>query len=129
MEVRLSDLLFGSRIGQGACSTVSVAKHKQSGELYAVKMFNVYDRAQAAQLQKEIALLTRIKDCDALISLKGAFHTDGKIGMILEYMDRGSLSFLMDRSIVVNEVVFAAMIYQVLWGLGYLHYDNKLVSV
>ena len=43
MEVTHSDLLFGRRIGQGACSTVNIAKHTATGEKFAVKMFNVYD--------------------------------------------------------------------------------------
>jgi hypothetical protein len=43
MEVRYSDLIMGKRIGQGACSSVNMGRHIQTGELFAVKMFNVYD--------------------------------------------------------------------------------------
>jgi serine/threonine protein kinase len=125
MEVRYSDLIMGRRIGQGACSSVNIAKHSETGEMFAVKMFNVYDENQSKQLIKEICMLSVVK-CDSLISLKGAFHDEGSIGIIIEYMDRGSLEFMLEEEINVNEQVMAAIIYQILWGLGYLHYDNRL---
>lgn len=49
------------------------------------------------------------------------------IGIIIEYMDRGSLEFMLDDNLEVSESVMAAIVYQILWGLGYLHYDNRLV--
>lgn len=42
-------------------------------------------------------------------------------------MDRGSLEFMLDDNLEVSESVMAAIVYQILWGLGYLHYDNRLV--
>lgn len=125
MEVKYSDLIMGRRIGQGACSSVNIAKHAETGEMFAVKMFNVYDENQSKQLIKEICMLSVVK-CDSLISLKGAFHDEGSIGIIIEYMDRGSLEFMLEEDINVNEQVMAAIVYQILWGLGYLHYDNRL---
>lgn len=93
--------------------------------------------------------------CDSLISLKGAFHSEGSIGrpnpelekltkaptlqpfycefstivlgIIIEYMDRGSLEFLLDERQAVTELVMAGIVYQILWGLGYLHFDNRMV--
>ena len=58
---------------------------KTTGETYAVKMFNVYDQAQATQLHKEISLLTRV-ECDALITLKGAFHDEGTSIQVHTYL-------------------------------------------
>lgn len=43
MEVTCSELIMDRRIGQGACSTVNMARHIKTGEIFAVKMFNVYD--------------------------------------------------------------------------------------
>lgn len=125
MEVSPMKLVMGKRIGQGACSTVVVAHHRDTGERFAVKMFNVYDEGQSRQLQREIALLAYVT-CDALISFKGAYHDEGKIGVIIEYMDRGSIEYLLDDYVEVSEPVMAAIMYQILWGLGYLHYDNRM---
>jgi serine/threonine protein kinase len=77
VEVTYDQLDIGRRIGFGACSTVNVATHVDTGTPYAVKMFNVYDDAQADQLAQEIQILAGIQ-CDALMSLKGAFHHEGK---------------------------------------------------
>lgn len=88
-------------------------------------MFNVHDKGQASQLYNEILLLTNFQ-CDALISLKGAFHDEGSIGVIIEYMDRGSIEFMMNRNIDVSESVMAAVAFQMLWGLGYLHYEKQI---
>jgi serine/threonine protein kinase len=104
---------------------VNLAYHRHTKEVYAIKMFNIYDHAQASQLYNEILLLTSFQ-CDALISLKGAFHDQGCIGVILEYMDRGALDFLMDTDIRINEEVMAAIVFQIIWGLGYLHYERQI---
>ena len=64
-------------------------------------MFNVYDDHQARQLFKEISVLATVQ-CDALVAMKGAFHNEGSIGVILEFMDRGSLEFVLDPSLVIE---------------------------
>jgi serine/threonine protein kinase len=125
MQVRYADLIMGERIGHGACSNVNISIHKKTGEKYAIKMFNIMDKSQAAQLYKEITLLSSV-DCEALIALKGAFYDHGVVGMIIEYMDRGSLEFILKESIDLSEAVLAAISFQIIWGLGYLHYENKL---
>ena len=116
---------MGKRIGQGACSSVQLATHSETGEMYAVKVFNSFDEGQKRQLQNEMQLITRM-ECDALISLKGAYHDEGSIGMILEYMDRGSLEFILKPEVPMNEAVMAAITFQIVWGLGYLHYENQI---
>lgn len=119
------DLILGNRIGQGACSSVNIARHKRTGEVYAIKMFNVYDKAQASQLYNEISMLANFQ-CDALITLKGAFHDEGSIGVIIEYMDRGSLEFILDKRVEIDERAMAGISFQILWGLGYLHYEKQI---
>lgn len=125
MEVTYDDIKLGPRIGHGACSSVHIAAHKVTNEMYAVKMFNIYDKGQSGQLLREMAMLTSI-DCETLISLRGGFHNTGTIGIIIEFMDRGSLEFLLSPSVHLTESVFAAMVFQIAWGLGYLHYEQKL---
>ena len=124
----VSDLTIGRRIGQGACSSVCIAQHNITKEQYAVKKFNVYDDWQSESLKKELELLTKCNECDALITLKGVFHQEGEVGMILEYMDRGSLeSLLIHRNdLVLSEEVLAAISFQIIWGLGYLHFEKIL---
>lgn len=44
-------------------------------------------------------------------------------------MDRGSLEFMLDEHLEVTESVMAGIVYQILWGLGYLHFDNRMVKL
>jgi len=55
------------------------------------------------------------------------------VTLVLEYMDRGSLADLIfaakvesGASTMIPEYAIAAMAYQILWGLSYLHYEGVL---
>jgi mitogen-activated protein kinase kinase 3 len=74
---------------------------------------------------KEIKILTEV-DCDCIVPIKGAWHNEGNIGIILEYMDHGSLEFMCNEKIEVDEQALAAVVCQILWGLSYLHFDNRV---
>ena len=52
--------------------------------------------------------------CDALINFYGAFLKDGSIGVILEYMDRGSLEILLERNVELTENCLAGIAFQVI---------------
>ena len=69
LKVLYEDLVLGKRIGQGACSMVNRAMHRETEEMYAVKLFNVYDKSQRSQMLKEISMLLEI-DCPSLIKLQ-----------------------------------------------------------
>lgn len=71
---------------------------------------------------KELLEVSAVEHSFDLITVQ--FYT----GIIIEYMDRGSLEFMLDDNLEVGEAVMAAIVYQILWGLGYLHYDNRLVN-
>ena len=89
-----------------------LATHLATGQPFALKMFNVFDRTRRRQLEKEIKMLASLS-CDALINFYGAFLKDGSIGVILEYMDRGSLEILLDRDVELTEACLAAIAFQV----------------
>lgn len=128
MEVSYDELNMGERIGAGACSSVHVATHIQTGAKYAVKMFNAFDSSQTSQLRKELIALVKV-DCESIVRIQGAWHKDSRIGLIIEYMDLGSLDVLCSRrcqAAPLPERVLAAIAFQILWGLCYLHYGGKL---
>ena len=65
MEVTYSDLIMGRRIGQGACSSVNMARHSETGEMFAVKMFNVYDEVDLTEAFSDgsnVFLINMIED-------------------------------------------------------------------
>mmetsp|Transcript_14835 Transcript_14835/g.22326 ORF Transcript_14835/g.22326 Transcript_14835/m.22326 type:complete len:381 (+) Transcript_14835:82-1224(+) len=125
MEINQDDLILGKRIGQGACSSVYKSRHKGTGQHYAIKLFSVYDKERRSQLRKEISTLSGVM-CDSLIAFYGAYQDSGKVGVILEYMDRGSLEFMLDPHMEVSDYAMACISFQIMWGLAYLHHDNML---
>ena len=46
----------------------------------------------------------------------------------MEHMDRGSLEFILKDYHAVSQAALAGIVYQILWGLAYLHHDNRIVS-
>eukprot|EP00956_Cyclotella_meneghiniana_P007611 scaffold10237_cov71-Cyclotella_meneghiniana.AAC.17 len=87
--------------------------------------------------------------CECLVQLEGAFFDsdEGAVTLVLEFMDRGSISDLLHcnsnglptsplfrglspRSSNMNtripEYAIAAIAYQMMWGLGYLHCESVL---
>lgn len=91
-------------------------------------MFNTFDDSQTAQLRSEILALIEV-DCDTICRIQGAWHKDNAIGLIIEYMDLGSLDFFLSdtyKAVELPERVLAAMAYQILWGLCYLHYGKTM---
>ncbi|CAN0023811.1 unnamed protein product [Ectocarpus sp. 12 AP-2014] len=97
-QVVPDQLVFGDGriIGRGACSVVNLARHKDTGQLFAVKVFSLLDREKRRQLDREIGTLLRSLEngcCSHLVDFFGAFkRPDGSIRVVLEYMDRGSLA-------------------------------------
>jgi len=169
---------------------------KADSKCYALKLFPLRDPARRSMLVRELKLLCSFH-CDCLVVLEGAFlDNDGGEGngvaLVLEFMDRGSLSdlttcdshdnhrrdlplgvlqgapgngmtnnrmgtppcrhregdFIMpattpgqvissplflglsppsaERHRRVPEYAIAAVAYQMLWGLGYLHHEGVL---
>ncbi|EED86933.1 hypothetical protein THAPSDRAFT_269874 [Thalassiosira pseudonana CCMP1335] len=90
--------------------------------------------------------------CECLVELEGAFldRNEGVITLVLEFMDRGSLADLRHSNTINNsnsiptsphfrglsqpnkthrtmpEYAIASIAYQMIWGLGYLHFEGVL---
>ena len=123
----VKQLEMGRKLGSGACSSVVLARHTTTGQEFAIKIFSVFDRKKRVQLITELGVLCQI-DCDSLIQFYGAYcdSDTGQIGVILEYMDLGSLERLLEPRYKVSERGLAGICFQILWGLAYLHSDDNV---
>ena len=125
MDVRFGELQLVKTLGRGAWSIVELRQHPETGALYAVKVFNMYDKHKRGQVMKEIHSLYDTS-CDALVDVYGCSFADGKISVALEYMNLGSLDCVLEKYGVFPEPVLASIAFQSLWGLAYLKHAHRL---
>ena len=96
ITLKPEDFTFGDEIGRGASSRVIAGIHNPSNTPVALKLISVYDNNKKDQILREIAILYD-SDCDCLIGFHGAFLLkEGYIALVLEYMDCGTLSNLLN---------------------------------
>ncbi|GMI12522.1 hypothetical protein TrRE_jg10823 [Triparma retinervis] len=139
-----------SALGRGQCSTVykavllpypapppgtQVRLPPKPRRLYAVKSVQSYDVDKSTQLLREISLLSTLS-CRSLVQFEGAFFARNEVSIVLEFMDRGSLESLVRscaarrrgagrrraEDFLLPRPALAGVMYQLLWGLSYLHY-------
>jgi len=146
------DLIIEEIIGRGACSIVKRARYSCTQEPYALKLFPIRDEHRREMLVKELSAMCSLKyECDCLVGLIGAFYDkmDGSVSIALEYMDRGSLrdflrkhlhdwdkfhnnnnqvthSYIKSKQGGLPEVIISSIAHQIIWGLGYLHFENMI---
>jgi len=127
----------GTVLGKGAFSTVQLAtwknKSQQMVEKVAIKRCCLLETSKERRrlLLQELRILCLI-DCPALVKLHGAFLETDIVTTVLEYMDRGSLADLFASRnnerprISLPQSLAAAIMFQALVGLSYLHNDRIL---
>jgi len=137
-EPNLINIDMSKQLGRGACSTVhpGIIVDREYERYCAIKMFNILDDKQNHQLVQEMKALVRSSQdkCPNIIEFLGAFQKPhGRINVILEFMNRGSLQDIiaMERlRLTLNgsgdgglfpERVVASIAFQILEGLNYLH--------
>lgn len=76
--VKYDDLIMGKMLGRGASATVKLATHRDTGERYAVKCINMYDKSKRGQLVSELHTLY-VSDCAALVQFFGATFHEGEV--------------------------------------------------
>jgi serine/threonine protein kinase len=115
-------------LGRGACSRVVKATYQQHDDTdkpVALKQFPLSTVERRDMLSKELQALAKM-DCESLVKLLGAFFEENTVTLVLEYMDRGSLANLLDTGGMLPEQMAAAVAFQTLWGLSYLHFESRL---
>jgi Protein kinase domain len=122
----LDEFVRGPTLGSGAAARVYLASHASTNARMAVKEINVYDEAKRNQLLKELETLISHNN-RYLVRSYGAFYDgDGCVHVTLEYMDRGALSDVVQRTGPVPEPVIRHIARNCLRGLSYLH-SNRVI--
>ncbi|CAM8901211.1 unnamed protein product [Rhodiola kirilowii] len=116
-QFNFSELERGNRIGSGAGGTVYRVIHKPTNTQYALKVISGdHEESVRRQIYREIEILRGV-DNPNVVKCHEIFDHSGKIQVLLEYMDGGSL----EGKRITNEASLADLTRQILSGLAYLH--------
>eukprot|EP01117_Protostelium_nocturnum_P002316 TRINITY_DN1297_c0_g1_i1.p1 TRINITY_DN1297_c0_g1~~TRINITY_DN1297_c0_g1_i1.p1 ORF type:complete len:607 (+),score=128.53 TRINITY_DN1297_c0_g1_i1:70-1821(+) len=113
---------LGEQIGKGAYSTVFKALNVETGHFVAVKRIKRKKNTDD-QLKMEIGLLKTLSH-ENIVQYIDLIVTDQYINLVLEFVDSGSLSNVIESYGSFPEPLVALYIEQVLLGLGFLHHHG-----
>lgn len=108
-------------LGQGTGGVVKKAIHRPSKKIIALKEIPFQ---QDERLRKQILIeLKTLHECnhDNVLKSYGAFEREGKVNIALEFMDAGSLAFILKKVGQIPEPIIGMITVQILQGLAYLH--------
>jgi serine/threonine protein kinase len=116
-------------LGSGAFGDVYLAKHKKDGILYAIKQL---DKSRIKQIGVKTELIYReinihLKLVHPNIARLYSYHEDGDaFYLIIEYVEKGTLFNLIQRSKGMNEEQAFKCFIQVAAGFNFLHENNLI---
>ena len=133
-SLRLDQLHLGHKLGRGNSSRVYLASHLPTGKPVAIKILQPSSDSSTAESVRlalnEVRTVFQARS-DHLVSFYDAFHHEGSLHLVLEYMDAGSLENLFSTMVRANEMIPEAAVGQLLWqmlqGLIYLHREKRAV--
>jgi len=121
VEIKLSDLVLVKRLGEGAQGRVDKMVHVPTKKIVALKAIPLQSDDK---IKKQILLeLQTLHNCDSdyVVRSYGAFIKEGDVNIVLEYMDMGTLTSVLEREKQIPEVILGMIALQVLRGIEYLH--------
>ncbi|KAJ9141576.1 hypothetical protein P3X46_032097 [Hevea brasiliensis] len=115
-------------LGHGNGGTVYKVRHKRTSQVYALKVVHgdTDDSLVRRQVIREMEILRRT-DSPYIVHCHGIYEKpSGDIGILMEYMDLGTLDTLLQKQGTFSEAKLAHVARQVLNGLNYLH-SHKII--
>jgi hypothetical protein len=113
-------------LGKGASGVVLKVLHKPSLSVLALKVIDVADKNKRGQVLKELKELDSTESSPHIVDFYGAFYDSGQVKLALEYMNRGSLQFVLNQYGPLKESILQSIAKQSLLGLLHLHKNHKV---
>ncbi|KAM9969596.1 hypothetical protein ACTFIR_001432 [Dictyostelium discoideum] len=113
-------------IGQGSFGVVCTCINTVNNEVVAIKFLEM-EGEENSSLKKEITILKNTVRCPYIVKYHGCYIKENNLMIVMEYCDGGSILDIMQMcSITLTEAQIAAILYQIVEGLVYLH-SNKIL--
>lgn len=111
-----------SQIGVGGFSAVYQVKEKNGTNIYALKYITPKNENEKKIFRNEIALMMECKDTDYVLNYKEAYWFRDKIWIIIELMDGGALTpMLEEMKGDYSEDFCRYVLYKTVKALKFLH--------
>ena len=115
------------KIGEGTYGTVFKAKHKESGEIVALKRVQLDDDDEGvpSSALREICILKELKHRN-VVRLHDVLHSERKMTMVFEYCEQDLKKYFDSCGGEVDPAIVQSFMYQLLKGLAFCHQQNVL---
>jgi tRNA A-37 threonylcarbamoyl transferase component Bud32 len=114
-------------LGEGGFGKVKMARHKVTGNTYAVK---IIDKNKLNKIDLERAILEKdiLKQCKHrnIVTFIDSYEDTNNIYIVLEYLQYDLISYLEGGNVVLNSYRVKNILKQIVEGVRYLH-DNGIV--
>ncbi|EAR88023.2 Serine/Threonine kinase domain protein (macronuclear) [Tetrahymena thermophila SB210] len=127
-NVNIQQFRLEGELGKGAYATVKLAVDKNSGETYALKIyqkFTLTDPNKMRNVKREISILKRLSHPN-IIKMPYAFQDKNTIVLVMECLSKLSLHSYLKKRVDrrVSESEAKIMFHQLVSGIDYCHMRN-----
>ena len=112
-------------IGEGTYGVVMKARHRETGQIVAIKKFKESDEDEQVRKTslREVRVLKQLRH-DNVITLLEVFRRKGKLHLVFEYVEKTILEVLEKKPNGLDEMDVRKFMYQLLRGIEYCHSHN-----
>ena len=112
-------------IGKGSFGDIYHGRNKSTGEDVALKMINLEEADDIANIQQEIKTLSELK-CEYVVQYYDSILKGNNLCIVMEYLGGGSVLDLIKYKKHLDEETISIILREVLLGLKYIHEKNKI---
>ena len=116
-----------SELGAGNSGVVHCVKHKPTGIVMAKKRIHL--EVKPAVKKNIITELRVLHECNSpyIVGFYGAYQSNEEINIVMEYMNGGSLDYMIKKGGKIPEEYSRKITYSVLLGLRYLRENHNIM--
>eukprot|EP00796_Vickermania_ingenoplastis_P003900 gene3900-2769_t len=122
-KLKFDDLRIGGELGKGSQGKVRVVQHRVTNEKFALKYISFESNSDdiILPLSAELRRVAAVKHQN-LVSSYEAFFREGRLYIVLEYMNAGTMKDIIQRHPKqFTEPILAYIARELFQGLAYLH--------
>ena len=124
-QIPVQEIEILALIGNGSFGKVS--KGRYNSEIVAIKQLHPQRYSEQAKISfRKEALLMKELGHPRVLVYRGYFENDQDIGIVMEYMENGSLLDAIERKLQFPQDTIISIAYDIASGMNYLHLKNIL---